>query len=152
MPLLLPQPRHLSLVDGSFSITDRHLLVLDSPDPQALRFGATRLQETLRVAADLNCEIVASLAVPQAQRGVTIIVVAGAGRQPDGYELTVTPAGIYAVAGSAAGAYYAMTTLGQLVEQFGRELPALRISDWPDFVNRGVMLDISRDKVPTMET
>ncbi len=31
-------------------------------------------------------------------------------------------------------------------------LPALRISDWPDFPNRGVMLDISRDRVPTMQT
>jgi len=31
-------------------------------------------------------------------------------------------------------------------------LPCLSISDWPDFPARGVMLDISRDKVPTMET
>lgn len=28
----------------------------------------------------------------------------------------------------------------------------MRIDDWPDFPNRGVMLDISRDKVPKMET
>ena len=28
----------------------------------------------------------------------------------------------------------------------------MRIEDWPDFPNRGVMLDISRDKVPTMAT
>ena len=31
-------------------------------------------------------------------------------------------------------------------------LPCLTISDWPDFPARGVMLDISRDKVPSMET
>lgn len=31
-------------------------------------------------------------------------------------------------------------------------LPCLSISDWPDFPNRGIMLDISRDKVPTMKT
>lgn len=33
-----------------------------------------------------------------------------------------------------------------------RDFPCLTISDWPDFPARGVMLDISRDKVPTMET
>ena len=27
--------------------------------------------------------------------------------------------------------------------------PSLRIEDWPDFPHRGVMLDVSRDKVPT---
>lgn len=31
-------------------------------------------------------------------------------------------------------------------------LPCLEITDEPDFPNRGVMLDISRDKVPTLET
>jgi hypothetical protein len=43
-------------------------------------------------------------------------------------------------------------TLIQILEQRIRDLPTLRIRDWPDFPNRGVMLDISRDKVPTMET
>ncbi|MCI0484908.1 MAG: beta-N-acetylhexosaminidase, partial [candidate division NC10 bacterium] len=31
-------------------------------------------------------------------------------------------------------------------------LPGCRITDWPDFTHRGVLLDVSRDKVPTMET
>src|SRR5205085_841863 len=31
-------------------------------------------------------------------------------------------------------------------------LPELRINDSPDFAVRGIMLDISRDKVPTMPT
>ncbi|MCL5271054.1 MAG: family 20 glycosylhydrolase, partial [bacterium] len=61
-----------------------------------------------------------------------------------------------------AGAFYGVATLGQLVRQLiGRhpageakpgELPCLRIEDWPDFPNRGVMLDVSRDKVPKLET
>jgi len=31
-------------------------------------------------------------------------------------------------------------------------LVCIDINDWPDFPNRGVLLDISRDKVPTMKT
>jgi hexosaminidase len=43
-------------------------------------------------------------------------------------------------------------TLRQLVRQFREALPACLIEDAPDFPSRGVMLDISRDKVPTLET
>jgi hexosaminidase len=31
-------------------------------------------------------------------------------------------------------------------------LPCLKIRDWPDFARRGVMLDISRGRVPKLET
>jgi len=31
-------------------------------------------------------------------------------------------------------------------------LPYLKIRDWPDFARRGVMLDISRGRVPKLET
>ena len=48
--------------------------------------------------------------------------------------------------------FYAICTLVQILQQSHRGLPCLTISDWPDFPARGVMLDISRDKVPTMET
>lgn len=58
------------------------------------------------------------------------------------------------IASDAAGVFYAKKTLEQLrllIEESGA-LPLLTITDWPDFEARGVMLDISRDKVPTMET
>ncbi len=45
-----------------------------------------------------------------------------------------------------------MCTLRQLLAQFGFRLPALSIKDRPDFSVRGVMLDVSRDKVPTLDT
>jgi hypothetical protein len=42
--------------------------------------------------------------------------------------------------------------LRQLLREYGRRLPCLRIRDWPDFARRGVMLDISRGRVPKLET
>ena len=35
---------------------------------------------------------------------------------------------------------------------WGDHWPTALLSDWPDFPDRGVMLDVSRDKVPKMET
>lgn len=163
--LLLPRPRSITVTGGYLTLTAARLIVLDGPEPAALRFSAHRLQAALQEQAGVRWEIVAGNTVPHEQIGATLSVVAGGTRHPQGYELTVTPEGIHAVAGTPAGIFYAVCTLTQLLAlgslesdgapqppASGFQLPALRISDWPDFPNRGVMLDISRDRVPTMET
>ena len=53
---------------------------------------------------------------------------------------------------SAAGVFYGRQTLTQIRRQCPDSLPVCAIEDWPDFLVRGVMLDVSRDKVPTMAT
>ena len=54
--------------------------------------------------------------------------------------------------GDSNGRRYARETLRQLRHQCPETLPALRIEDAPDFPVRGLMLDVSRDRVPTQET
>jgi len=72
--------------------------------------------------------------------------------RPQGYQLSITPANCSLVAHDAAGIFYGRQTVAQLRRQFPAALPCLEIEDWPDFPVRGVMLDISRDKVPTLAT
>ncbi|HQN00860.1 MAG TPA: glycoside hydrolase family 20 zincin-like fold domain-containing protein [Candidatus Hydrogenedentes bacterium] len=71
-----------------------------------------------------------------------------------GYILSITPERILITARDLQGIFYAEQTLNQLKRQFAGtgKLPVVHIEDWPDFPNRGVMLDVARDKVPTMET
>jgi hypothetical protein len=77
----------------------------------------------------------------------------GANLRPQGYQLRIEPDGTVAVnAADDLGFAHADRTLAQLIAQFGDTLPCLAIDDWPDFPVRGVMLDVSRDKVPTMAT
>lgn len=68
------------------------------------------------------------------------------------YRLTIDAAGITAEAHDREGLFYAAVTLAQLMRHYGTILPLCEIDDAPDFPIRGVMLDVSRDKVPTMET
>lgn len=70
---------------------------------------------------------------------------------PEGYCLEVLSTGIRAEAANAAGWFYAMVTLGQLLEQ-SQTLCCCRIKDAPSLRTRAYMLDISRGRVPTMET
>ena len=72
---------------------------------------------------------------------------------PQGYRLELTSSGVALTAADDAGRFYAQATLTQLrrLRQDG-SLPTGQIEDWPDLAIRGVMLDVSRDKVPTMAT
>jgi hexosaminidase len=71
---------------------------------------------------------------------------------PEGYALAITKRGVAIRFQEVAGLRAAFITFGQLVRECGRKLPCLRIRDWPDFARRGVMLDISRGRVPKLET
>lgn len=77
-------------------------------------------------------------------------VVIEAGHRPEGYRLDVGADGVRVTASDEIGVARAHATLAQLVD--GDHVPEATITDWPEFPVRGLMLDISRDKVPTMET
>lgn len=71
---------------------------------------------------------------------------------PEAYKLSIAEAGIALCVNSAAGLYYAMQTLTQLYDQCCGAFPFVEISDAPVLDMRGFMLDIGRNKIPSMET
>ncbi len=68
------------------------------------------------------------------------------------YRLRVRPDLIQLRAAGAAGLRYAAATLVQLLASGCSAIRAMDIDDRPDFAVRGVMLDISRCKVPTLRS
>src|SRR5690606_15464223 len=146
--IFLPQPQQLSLDGHFFTLPEQGLIALNGPDAQALWFTAVLLQDALLENCLLDYELVAGTAVPAEQIVICLSAVADAVRHPQGYELTIVDGRVDLVANSPIGVFYGVQTLIQLLEQQGdgRQLPTLRCRDWPDLPNRGVMLDISRDK------
>lgn len=141
---LAPIPKNVTLRQGLLDVSDKRYIKLESADPPSLLLAAKR--------TGLDWEITASPRVPKDQVGLTIRVDDSADIMAEGYKLTIRPEGAEIVASIPAGAFYGACTLAQIVRQCDGKLPCLSISDWPDFPERGVMLDIARDKVPTMET
>jgi hypothetical protein len=82
----------------------------------------------------------------------TVVRSNSAPNHPEGYAITIDRKGARIEFREAAGLGVAMATMRQLLRQYGRCLPCLKIRDWPDFSRRGVMLDISRGRVPKLET
>ncbi len=71
------------------------------------------------------------------------------------YHLSIDSSSIHIVGKDEAALFYGKQTLLQIIafsKNNNYKIPCLNITDWPDFERRGYMLDISRDKVPTMET
>ncbi len=102
---------------------------------------------------------------------VRVVRDAGVGGA-EAYRVTVRPADIEVAAACDAGAYYGIQTLRAMLaagageigyrhlrdekcvalEPVPAQIPCGVIEDWPDFARRGVYLDCSRGKVPTLDT
>ncbi len=153
MPLiLLPTPRHLEFLPGALRLDESLTIVLPQAQAQEL-FGAVRqLQARAMSAVSCHWPITASpAALPQRAPHILLLVDPGMGDR-ECYELRIAADGVTLRGASPAGVFYGLQTLGQILRQSREELPCLMIQDHPDFPARGVMLDISRDKVPSMQT
>jgi hexosaminidase len=83
---------------------------------------------------------------------IKVIRSNSAPNHPEGYALTISKDGIEISFRETGGLCAAVATLRQILREHGRRLPCLKIRDWPDFQRRGVMLDISRGRVPKLKT
>ena len=80
------------------------------------------------------------------------------GWRPGEYRLTVDEGGLDLVAGRPDALFHGVTTFLQWVKHAGsttdrgREIPFVEIRDWADFPERAFLLDVSRNRVPRMDT
>lgn len=72
------------------------------------------------------------------------------GGRPESYGISVDAASVVVSAADAAGLFYGVQTLGQLIvrDADGFSITAARIDDGPRFRYRGVMLDVARHFLP----
>lgn len=160
VPCLVPEPRLMRLESGVLMLETSKLIALHTPTPAHLFFEAQEAQRALSEFAGMTWHIHAGK-VPAGQAGLTLEIGGEAAAGSDGsgrelgqqaYTLDISPGGIHIKALTPAGIFLGVMTLAQLLRQYGDRLPLVHIADQPDFARRGVMLDISRDKVPTMQT
>ncbi|MBU6409490.1 MAG: beta-N-acetylhexosaminidase [Verrucomicrobia bacterium] len=124
------------------------------PPPHSLRMRPGAFTLSLKAAAWLAASRRAWAGTPPA--GIRVIATPRGRRNPirprEFYSLVISKTGVEISCSEPAGRRAALATLRQLPRQFGRRLPCLEIKDWPDFARRGVMLDISRGRVPKLKT
>ena len=150
--ILLPKPRSVVARTGAYRLTDGSKIVCQG-DSGSLFPIARRLQRAFWENQRIGLALRAGDPIIYGPRGgSTIMLIPGQGIPAQGYRLRIADDGVELVAGDAAGAFYGVMTLVQMLRQCEGALPAGEIEDSPDFPSRGVMLDISRSKVPTLKT
>jgi hypothetical protein len=148
LPPLLPQPRRAQPLPGGFRLSARVPIVLAEGSDESDFASALALRDALAENCALRLPI-----ETHARRGDLgpRIELAREGAAGDAYRLVVREDVVRASAAGPAGLRYAVETLRQLASR-GARIPGCEIEDAPDFPYRGVMLDVSRGKVPTIAT
>ncbi len=160
LPPLLPTPKIVRAREGSFELRDRLPIVLPSGVMESDLASAIVLRDEVRRRCSARCEIEAHA---RSDDLGPCIDLRRRGDTGEDYRIAVDTERIEVSAAGPAGLRYAVETLCQLIEpraSRGRRergaaqgrVPGCFIDDAPDLGLRGIMLDVSRGKVPKLET
>jgi hexosaminidase len=145
---LIPQPVEIQLSGGICQLTKVSSIVYDSKE-------SMKIAEML--AQKLNTSTGFSIKAQQNTTGSILLslnktAVALLGKE--GYTLVSSPEGVIISANEPAGLFYGMQTLLQLLpkeiesksaKEMNWSIPCVKITDYPRFGWRGIMLDVSRN-------
>lgn len=92
------------------------------------------------------------LGVKQDRRVPLRLLKVHSSRGEEWYRLRIAPDRVEIRATALMGVRHAARTLAQLLDVGAGRIAAMDVTDWPDFAARGVMLDVSRDRIPTTQT
>lgn len=144
---IIPQPSSIQAGEGYFELTDRTQanFLYEAPE---LEYVASALED---ITSDVFGKgIKMNLSTVDASSGINFFLDEDI--LPEGYKLEITPDNIDIASSTAAGAFYALQTLRQLLtaEAYVEEdvkkvlIPAVSIADEPELSYRGTMLDVAR--------
>jgi N-acetyl-beta-hexosaminidase len=156
---LLPQPRFFKVKPGKLLLPRSIPLQLDGAlSPELASAIRERLQSAAKeIGVELLPETVAQGSgtfrhASPAPASFRALRNDSLRTHAQSYTLTIDRRGVLIEFHEPGGLRAGVATLRQLFREYGRSLPYLKIRDWPDFPRRGAMLDISRGRVPKLET
>ena len=150
---ILPTPRECRFGPGTYRLPSHGRVFHTTVANEADRRTANELADLLREATGLRPAVATT--TRYVHRHVLRIATDDAFDIPpefvppyhEGYALRVDRRGILLVGADAAGLYYAVQTLKQLLRlrrRSGRAVPSVTLRDWPALRHRAVMMDIAR--------
>ncbi len=152
VPDIIPQPAHLFMQEGRFSLTDNAVIGYPKEN-ETLKQSAEMLAEMLGKATSLSFQT-----VPDEDQCQIALVPQDSENGAEAYSLSITPTQIIISADRYNGVFYALQTLFQMLppEVYSAEgarqtnyvLPCIEIFDYPQFKWRGLHLDVSRHFFP----
>ena len=147
MVSIIPEPSSVEMTEGAFRLTEKTQanFLYEAPE---LEYVASALEDITEAVFGQGIKM--NLSSLDASHGINFILDENI--PSEGYKLEVAAETIDIASSSAAGAFYALQTLRQLMtaEAFTAgdvkavEIPAVKIEDAPLLGYRGTMLDVGR--------
>jgi hexosaminidase len=138
---ILPKPNNMALAESSFLLKDN--LTIGYTD-ESQKNAANHLEQAIQEIASLQAKV-------SEGSSAKIVFTNAESLQPEAYKLTVTPKKVTIAASDAAGYFYGVQSLRQLLtfetlENADQQwlIPSITIEDAPRFKWRAYMLDESR--------
>ena len=156
MHALIPAPAAADFSHGGyFVLNEASQIVVDSDDPEALRV-AHYLAELIGNSVETTPPVVR---LGQEREGphIQLILLEDAESGEEGYDLVIGSHGVALTAATAAGLFYGVQSIRQLLPAYVEytaaypqplTLPIGRVTDAPRFAWRGAMLDVARHFFP----
>lgn len=160
---LLPKPQEIDMKEGNFIIRPTTEIVLHNSCDLKVLQSAKIIQKEIEDILGFSLKITKSLSK---NRENSIILKKDINFnikstklngnvdkiKSEAYEMCISFKSIVINAKENKGIFYGAQTLRQIIRNKGIELPCLKISDWPQFSERGFYHDVTRGKVPTLQT
>ncbi len=147
-PVLVPKPKKMTCTAGKTDLKCSKI-VLDMTCDSRLFKAAQKLAK--EIGAETRTEIAVTKVLSSAGCvGCITVTVCDSGGES--YTLTSDGSNVAICGSSLAGAFYGIQTLRQLVRGSKGVVPNVEISDTPDMKMRGFYQDISRGRVPTVQS
>ena len=145
IPILLPFPKKINMHSCTHVLKSSDKICFSCNAKDALFPIARRLKEIVKKYSSVDMSIIAD-------KTGSVNFIYNKQLNAQSYKICIDTNEINIEYSNYSGAFYAVSTLKQLIIQYGNMLPTMNIEDEPDYKRRGIMIDISRDKIPNMET
>lgn len=148
---LIPQPRKLSMLPGTYRLTYRDRITLDAGCPgEVVEYALLLSQE---VKAQTGLELFLDRRLSGLHPGIHLYLDPALSTEgtDEAYTIDITATGITVKGAGRPGLLYAVQTMRQMLRQEGALLPCLHLEDAPALSVRGLFYDVTRCRIPTMD-
>lgn len=146
---IIPTPKHLVIKEGLFRLRPDTKIQLEAGCNFEDLKAAQMLQEDIKAQLGFTLKLHKQYMVKHDSEGIKLKKEI---MDQEAYELVINEEGITVTGGSSIGLFYGIQTLRQIIRQTGTSVPYMMINDTPYFKHRGFYHDVTRGKVPTLET
>lgn len=156
--VLIPYPQKLLKSSGVFRISNMTEIFLDTGCDYIDFEAAVSLRNEIEKNTGSKLAIIKgkfNKNLEKSLSGAGLIILlkdSGSASIPAAYSLTVGTGSVLITGGGISGLYYGIQTLKQIVRNHAKEIPCMDIEDQPSFEARGFYHDVTRGKVPTLDT